>query len=75
VEPEEPVILLHALSDISTLKTLKLKGYIKHRPMVVLIDSDITHNFIPFKLGEDIHCFVRHVSNFSEICEKGDREK
>jgi hypothetical protein len=54
---------------------MNIKEYIKHRSILVLIDSDITHKCIPHKLGEDIHFFVRHVSNFSEICDKGDREK
>jgi hypothetical protein len=31
VEPEEPVISLHALAGISAPQTLKIKGYIKHR--------------------------------------------
>jgi hypothetical protein len=30
MEPEEPIISLDALSDISAPKTLKIKGYIKH---------------------------------------------
>jgi len=44
--PEEPVISLHALARISSPQTLKIKGFIKHHPIVVLIDSGNTHNFI-----------------------------
>jgi hypothetical protein len=42
VESEEPVISLHALLGISAPQTLKLKGYIKHNLIVVLIDSGNT---------------------------------
>eukprot|EP00253_Pinus_taeda_P012319 PITA_12319 len=62
--PEEPVISLHALVGISSPKTLKIRGFIKHRPMVVLIDSGSTHNFIHQRVTEAVHCFVQEVSNF-----------
>eukprot|EP00253_Pinus_taeda_P026508 PITA_26508 len=62
--PVEPVISLHALVGISSPQTLKIRGFIKHRPIVVLIDSGSTHNFIHQKVAEAVHCFVRAVSNF-----------
>eukprot|EP00253_Pinus_taeda_P015118 PITA_15118 len=62
--PDEPVISLHALEGISSPQTLKIRGFIKHRPIVVLIDSGSTHNFIHQKVAEAVHCFVRAVSNF-----------
>eukprot|EP00253_Pinus_taeda_P023739 PITA_23739 len=49
---------------ISSPQTLKIRGFIKHRPVVVLIDSGSTHNFIHQKVAETVHCFVRAVSNF-----------
>eukprot|EP00253_Pinus_taeda_P029380 PITA_29380 len=61
---DEPIILLHALAGISSPQTLKIRGFIKHRPIVVLIDSGSTHNFIHQKVAEVVHCFVRAVSNF-----------
>ena len=48
---------------ISLPQTLKIKGFIKHRPVVVLIDSGSTHNFTHQKVVEEVHCFVRAVSN------------
>jgi hypothetical protein len=71
VEPKEPIILLHALSNISSPQTLKLKGYIKHRQVVVLIDSGSTHNFIHRRIIDEIHCFVFHVSNFQILIANG----
>jgi len=61
--PEELVILLHALIGISSPQTLKIKGFIKHRPLV-LIDSGNTHNLIHQRVTEALHCFVRAISNF-----------
>eukprot|EP00253_Pinus_taeda_P026095 PITA_26095 len=62
--PEEPVISLHALAWISSPQTLKIRGFVKHRPVVVLIDSGSTHNFIHQRVVEAVHCFVKAVSNF-----------
>eukprot|EP00253_Pinus_taeda_P033815 PITA_33815 len=62
--PDEPVISLHDLAGISSPQTLKIRGFIKHRLVVVLIDSGSTHNFIHQKVVEAAHCFVRAFSNF-----------
>eukprot|EP00253_Pinus_taeda_P010028 PITA_10028 len=61
---DEPVISVHALAGISSPQTFKIRGFIKHHPVVVLIDSGSTHNFIYQKVTETVHCFVRVVSNF-----------
>eukprot|EP00253_Pinus_taeda_P036727 PITA_36727 len=61
---DDPIISLHALAGISSPQTLKIRGFLKHRPVIVLIDSGSTHNFIHQKITEAAHCFVRAVSNF-----------
>jgi hypothetical protein len=71
VESAEPVISLHALSGISAPQTLKIKGYIKHKLVVVLIDSGSTHNFIHRRLADELHCFVHPVSNFQILIANG----
>jgi len=55
---DEPIISLHALAGISSPQTLKIRGFLKHRPVVVLIDSGSTHNFIDQKVTDTVHCFV-----------------
>jgi hypothetical protein len=69
--PEEPVISLHALLGILAQQTLKIKGYIKHRSFVVLIDSGSTHNFIHRRIDEETHFFVCSVSNFQILITNG----
>jgi len=56
--PEELVISLHALAGVSSPQTLKIRGFIKHRPVVVSIDSGITHHFIHQTVADVVHCFV-----------------
>eukprot|EP00253_Pinus_taeda_P024850 PITA_24850 len=61
---DDPVISLNALAGISSPQTLKIRGFLKHRPVIVLIESGSTHNFIHQKIAEAANCFVRAVSNF-----------
>jgi hypothetical protein len=42
----EPVISLNVLTGFSAPQTLKLIGYIKHRKVIILVESGSTHNFI-----------------------------
>jgi hypothetical protein len=49
---KEPQISLHDLLEISNPHTLKLVGYIKHEKVIVLIDSNNTHNFIHHQVAE-----------------------
>eukprot|EP00253_Pinus_taeda_P029980 PITA_29980 len=58
-------------TGISSPQTLKIRGLIKHHPVVVLIDSGSTHNFIHQKVAETVHCFVRAVSNFQVQIARG----
>jgi hypothetical protein len=66
-----PTILCNALSGISTPQTLKIKGYIKNKKVIVLIDSGSTHNFIHYKLAKDLNCFVYPVSEFQVMIANG----
>jgi hypothetical protein len=53
-----PTISCNALVGISTPQTLKIKGYIKKKKVIVLIDFGSTHNFIHYKLAKALNCFV-----------------
>ena len=58
LEEITPTISCHALARICTSQTLKIEGYIKKRKVTMLIDYGSTHNFIHFKLANDLNCFI-----------------
>lgn len=62
--PNESIISLHALEVISSPKMLKIRGFIKHKPVVVLIDSGSMHNCFHKHDVKAMHYFVRELSNF-----------
>ena len=43
-----PKISCNALARITTPQTIKIEGHIKKKKVIVLIDSDSTHNYINF---------------------------
>jgi hypothetical protein len=71
IESVDPIISLHALFGILSPQTLNIKGYIKHRPVVVFIYSGSTHNFLHHRLVDKIHFFVCPISNFEILIAKG----
>jgi hypothetical protein len=48
----EPVISLNSLTGFSTPQTLKLIVYIKHKKVIILVDSGSTHNFILHRIAQ-----------------------
>jgi hypothetical protein len=46
----ESIISLNALTGFSAPQTLKLIGYIKHKKVIILVDSGCTHNFIHHRI-------------------------
>lgn len=69
--PDDPVISLHALDGIYSPQNLKIWGFIRHQPIVLLIDSRNTHNFIHKQVAEDFYDYVRNVSNFQVLIANG----
>jgi hypothetical protein len=67
----EPLISLHALTGFSAPQTLKLIGYIKHRKVIILVDSGSTHNFIHRRISQEINCYICVVNNFQIMIANG----
>jgi hypothetical protein len=67
----EPVISLNALTGFSTPQTLKLIGYIKHRKVIILVDSGSTHNFIHLRIAQETHYYIHVVNNFQIMISNG----
>jgi hypothetical protein len=68
---DEPIISLNALTGFSAPQTLKLIGYIKHRKVIILVDSGSTHNFIHRRIAQETHCYVHAVNNFQIMIANG----
>jgi len=68
---EEPQISLNSLSGFSAWQTLKLIVYIKNYKVIVLIDSDNTHNFIHVRITQDTHCYVHAILKFQVMIISG----
>jgi hypothetical protein len=60
----ELVISLNALTGFSAPQTFKLIGCIKHRKVIILVDSGNTHNFIHHRIAQETHCYIHAVNNF-----------
>jgi hypothetical protein len=60
----EPVISLNSLTSFSAPQTLKLIGYIKHRKVIILVDSGSTHNCIHHCIAQETNCDICAVNNF-----------
>jgi len=58
LEETPPTISCHALSDIVTLQTPNIQGYIKRKKVEIFIDLGSTHNFINYKLEKNLNFFV-----------------
>jgi len=67
----ELVISLNALTGFSTLQTLKLISYIKHRKVIILVDSGRTHNFIHRRIAQETHCYIHAINNFQIMIVNG----
>ena len=53
-----PTISCNALVGITTRETLKIKGHIKNKKVIVLIDTGSTHNFVHCKVAKELNCFL-----------------
>ena len=55
-EGNTPVISLHALWGTERCQTMRVVGRIKKQSLVMLIDSDNTHNFIDQSVAKRLKC-------------------
>jgi hypothetical protein len=67
----EPVISLNSLTGFSAPQTLKIIGYIKHRKVIILVDSGSTHNFIHRCIAQETNCYISAINNFQIMTANG----
>jgi hypothetical protein len=67
----EPATSRNALTSFSAPQTLKLIGYIKHRKVIILVDSVSTHNFIHRRIAQESNCYICAVNNYQIMIANG----
>lgn len=72
---EEPLIKLQVLSDLSTIRTMQLKGVFNKRLVHVLVDSGATHNFIHPTLLKNLKSPVSNLLPLNVMLASGARMK
>jgi hypothetical protein len=68
---KEPQISLHDLSSFLAPQTLKLIAYIKYHKVIVLINSNTTHNFNHRRMVEETYCYVCAIPDFQIMISSG----
>ncbi|XP_077232454.1 uncharacterized protein LOC143869781 [Tasmannia lanceolata] len=64
--PEEELqISVYALAGSTSYHTMRIKGYIKRRPVTILIDSGSTHNFLDPEVAKRTECDVQPTNPLS----------
>jgi hypothetical protein len=51
-----PHISLNALEGVTGLNTLRVTGRVEKQPLIILVDSGSTHNFISSHVAAKLHC-------------------
>jgi hypothetical protein len=71
----ESVIFLNYLTSFSTPQTLKLIGYIKHRKVIIMVDSGSNHNFIHRRITQETYFYIHAINNFQIMIANGSSMK
>ncbi|KAG6528131.1 hypothetical protein ZIOFF_010280 [Zingiber officinale] len=64
VQYDSMAISVHALEGLQTLQTMKVKGFIKKQPVMILIDSGSTNNFLDSTLASRLKQKIEQASTF-----------
>lgn len=74
VNPEVEVSL-NSVADLSSPKTMKVRGAIGNQPVVTLIDPGATHNFISSQLITTLEILVEETEPYRVRMGTGDNER
>jgi hypothetical protein len=67
----EPIISINDFTGFSAPQNLKIIGYIKHRKVIILVDSGSTHNFIHRHISQETNFYIRAINNFQIMISNG----
>lgn len=68
---EKVELALRSILGFSSPSTMKLKGKIGERELIVMIDCGATHNFIHRQLVDDLKITVTNTTNYGIVIENG----
>jgi hypothetical protein len=68
-------ISLHALMGHTIPQTLRFQGQLKGSPVVILIDSGSTHNFIQDRIAKQLGLPLHHAQSFQVLVGNGEELK
>ncbi|GKV33977.1 hypothetical protein SLEP1_g42408 [Rubroshorea leprosula] len=71
----EPRISIHPLTGEQAYNTLKVIGFVKKRPILILIDSGSTHNFLDVRLAKKLDCITDRVKPYQVNMADGNQIK
>ena len=58
-EEEEPLMSVHAIVGATRHQTLRIRGNIKKKAIIILIDLGSTHNFLDVMVAKRIGCIIQ----------------
>lgn len=73
---EQPKLLqmsIHAVTGEKACETLKVTGYVGKTPILILVDSGSSHNFLDEKLAKELKCSTSSVKPFSVVVANRDK--
>ncbi|KAL7116648.1 hypothetical protein ACP275_03G017300 [Erythranthe tilingii] len=65
-------IYFHAMMGTSATSTMQILGKIKHRQVLILVDSGSTHNFVAKQIVQDVALPIQEVPSFGVKIGNGD---
>lgn len=71
LDEETSIISYNALSRITTLQTMKVKGFFKNCILIILLDLRSTHNFIDPWMAKVVDCYIHPINNFEVMVGNG----
>jgi len=71
LDEKTPIISYNALSGITTPQTMKVKGFFKKQILIILLDSESTHNFIDPRVAKATDSYIHPSNNFEVLVGNG----
>nr|KYP34597.1 hypothetical protein KK1_044431 [Cajanus cajan] len=73
IESVEPQISVNALTGVPCFRTKRVTGYYKKKPIHILIDSGITHNFLDVEVAMKLGCKIEDLKSLHVTVADGSR--